>query len=651
MCGIAGIVHTDPQFPVSEPLVVAMRDSLRHRGPDDAGHYIGPGIALASRRLAILDLSKRGHMPMTSLDGRYWIVYNGEVYNYRDLRARLEDRGYSFQSNTDTEVLLNLFIDQGPAMLDRLNGMFAVAIWDAVERTLFLARDRLGVKPLYFVHGDEELAFASEEKALFAGGVAARFDSGTWEELLCFRYVAGERTPFLGVRRLLPGHCLLWKDGKISTRRWWDLADRTRDRRQDPPRDARTWFLETFDSAVDLRRISDVPVGVLLSGGIDSSSVAASLSLRAGSGIASFTVRFSEPQYDEGPFAQEVAERWRLQYHELTVSPTELLDRLRHASWLQDEPLAHSSNLQILAISEYAKSRVTVLLSGEGADELLGGYVRYQPLRYPGLLNTTRAIVPRVISALPTNGRLRKLSRFLRLGTNDAFVLFNACDVLPEDLALLGLNPTGRFPFREQVISEARALYPGDAMRQAMYSDQHTHLCSLLDRNDRMTMGASIECRVPFLDYRLVEGTAALPSSVLLAGRRTKHLLRQAVGDRLPARVRNHRKWGFAVPWLRYLRQEPLLRDHVNNLPDLAPIRDGPFDRGRLRGMIGDFLGGNDRPGPLITQLVMTTIWAQACLGGAAHGPEGQPRLAPLFGSEVRRTGHRQAETAKSAIG
>jgi len=430
MCGIAGIVHSDQQRTDDEAVVVAMRDSLRHRGPDDGGHYVGPGVALASRRLAILDLSQRGHMPMCSRDGRYRIVYNGEIYNYRDLRFRLEDRGYSFQSNTDTEVLLYLFIDQGPAMLDRLNGMFAFAIWDGLERSLFLARDRFGIKPLYFVEQDDALAFASEEKALFAAGVtAARFDPDCWEELLCFRYVAGDHTPFAGVRRLLPGHWLRWKAGKCAIRRWWHLADRVTERRLDPPRDAHKWFLETFDSAIDLRRISDVPVGVLLSGGLDSSSVAASLALQAGAGIESFTVRFSEPAYDEGPFAQAVAARWQLRYHELTLSSDQLLAGLRRASWLQDEPLAHSSNLQILAISEYARPRVTVLLSGEGADELLGGYVRYRPLRHPRLLNLTRTLGPGVVSAIGSgpNGRFRKLSRFLRLGSNHAFILFNAC--------------------------------------------------------------------------------------------------------------------------------------------------------------------------------------------------------------------------------
>src|SRR5215217_1747166 len=309
MCGICGIVYRDHEYLARENRLLAMRDTLTHRGPDDAGHYLAPGIVLGSRRLAILDLSERGHMPMSTADRRYWITYNGEVYNYRELRSALETRGYTFRSHTDTEVVLYLYVDRGPAMLDQLNGMFALGIWDSQERTLFLARDRLGIKPLYYAHQAGAFYFASEEKALFTAGISAQFDPDTWEELVCFRYVAGEQTPFVGVRRLLPGHYLLWKDGNTQIRRWWHVAERVQALREKSSRDALQWFQETFDSAVDLRRISDVPVGVLLSGGLDSSSVAASLAAQAGSGVASFTVRFTEPGYDEGPLAQQVAVR------------------------------------------------------------------------------------------------------------------------------------------------------------------------------------------------------------------------------------------------------------------------------------------------------------------------------------------------------
>lgn len=622
MCGICGIVYKDQNHRASQAELVAMRDSLTPRGPDDAGHYLAPGVCLGSRRLAILDLSERGHMPMSTPDGRYWIAYNGEVYNFGELRAGLQAKGYQFRSNTDTEVVLCAYVEEGPAMLQRLNGMFALAIWDSHERTLFVARDRLGVKPLYYALQDNDLYFASEEKALFAAGIPRQFNPEVWEELLCFRYVAGERTPYVGVKRLLPGHYMLWKQGDIEIHRWWNLAERAQEVRANLPQDPFSWFQETFDSAIDLRRISDVPVGVLLSGGLDSSSVAASLAAQSASAVSSFTVRFAEPGYDEGPLAQQVAARWKLDYNELQLSPDKLLPALHKASWLNDEPLVHGNDLYLLAISQYAKPRVTVLLSGEGADETLGGYVRYQPLRFPLMLNLARPIFPKLVAALKLNGRMRKLSRFLALGSLEQFVLFNACEVLPADLEAIDMQPTGRFAYREEVLAEAKRLYPADLMRQAMYSDLHTFLGSILDRNDRMTMGASIECRVPFLDYRLVETLAALPSSVLLAGKRNKHVLRQAVGERLPEAVIRGRKWGFAVPWSTYFRQDAELRNMVQQLPDLDPIRQAPLNHAKLRQIISEFLGGEGRHEPLIRQFLMIAVWYQACFAQPATAAE-----------------------------
>jgi asparagine synthase (glutamine-hydrolysing) len=547
-------------------------------------------------------------MPMNTADGRYWITYNGEIYNFPELARDLESRGYRFGSTTDTEVLLYLYAENGPSMLDRLNGMFAFAIWDSKERTLFVTRDRLGIKPLFYTIHAGALYFASEEKALFAAGVPLKFDHETWDELLCFRYVAGERTPFSDIRRLPPGHYMVWHDGRLETRRWWSLREKARARRESLPADPVGWYRETFDDAVNLRRISDVPLGVLLSGGLDSSSVSASLSQQAGKGVASFTVRFSERDYDEGPLAREVAERWQLNGYELYVSADDLLEKLRQATWYNDEPLVHGNDLHLFAISEYAKPRVTVLLSGEGADETLGGYVRYQPLRYSTLLAAGRTILPQFSKLVNLNGRLRKLARFLDLNSVDQFVLFNACETLPHDLAALGLSPQGRFPYREQVLAEARELYPNDYARQAMYSDQHTFLCSVLDRNDRMTMGASIECRVPFLDYRLVETLAALPSSIFFAGNKGKHLLRAAMGPRLPVAVLRHRKWGFGVPWRQYFRQENDLRSMMDDLPKASLLLDSPLRRSAVQSLIRDFMNGDDQPFPIIMELLMASL-------------------------------------------
>jgi asparagine synthase (glutamine-hydrolysing) len=626
MCGIVGVVYNDRTRLVSEQALLTMRDSLTHRGPDDAGNFIAPGIGLGARRLSIIDLSERGHMPMCTPDGRYWIVYNGEIFNYHDLRLHLEQRGWSFQSNTDTEVVLNLYADEGIGMLPRLNGMFAFAIWDADERTLFIARDRLGVKPLFYTKTKTELLFASEEKALFAGGVEQEFDSRHWEELLCFRYVAGEETPYKNVQRLLPGHYLIWKDGQIRTQRWWNLAEIAKEKREEfndiagrnggqpVSSNAVTWFGETLNDAVRLRLISDVPVGILLSGGLDSSCIAASLALHSKDKISSFTIRFDEKNYDEGELAKQTASLLQLNYNDLKVESKKLLSLIQQASFYSDEPLVHGSDPYLLAISQFAKERVTVLLSGEGADETLGGYVRYRPLHYPNLLNFLRRILPHLPLAFQRNHRINKLSRFLKMDSIDCFVAFNACEVLPEQLTEIGLSPTGEYSFRKSVLQEAKSLYPNEPLRQAMYSDQHTFLCSVLDRNDRMTMGASIECRVPYLDHRLVEGLAALPSNALLSGNKGKPLLRKAMNERLPETVRNHRKWGFGVPWAKYLRDIKELRQLVSELHSLSPIQDSPFNLFKLRTIVTDFLQGEQKHEELIQRLIMIAIWHQSCL-------------------------------------
>lgn len=618
MCGICGIVFNDPAAPIAAARLTAMRDALRHRGPDDAGNYLADGAMLGSRRLSIVDLSANGHMPMTTPDRRYSIAYNGECYNYRELRPALEAKGYRFRSNTDTEVLLYLYVEEGANMLHWLNGMFAFAIWDAQERVLFIARDRMGVKPLYYAFSGNALYFASEQKALFAAGIPAEFDPGTWEELLCFRFVAGHRTPFRAVQRLLPGHYLRWQNGQAKIERWWNLAERARMLRESAPKDPVDWLQEKFDDAVNLRRICDVPVGVLLSGGLDSSCIAASLGAQGVQGAASFTVRFTEGFYDESPLARGLAKRWALEYHDLLVDEKELLDLVHRCSWLNDEPLAHANDPHLFAISRYAKPRVTVLLSGEGADELMGGYVRYAYLRHIDALQRARPLVKSLAELLPASlagtfsNRMHKLNRMLSFVGADEFVLFNACDVLPSELDALGLRGRDEFASRRRVLAEARALYPGEATRQAMYLDQHTFLGSILDRNDRTTMGASIECRVPFLDYRLVEGIAALPSDVLLRGRNSKKLLRDAFSHRLTPEIQKARKWGFGVPWQKYFRERSDFRAVIADLPSARPIADGPFDRARVTRFVEDYLKGDLHHHALVRQLFFIAMWHQS---------------------------------------
>jgi asparagine synthase (glutamine-hydrolysing) len=614
MCGICGIVHPDVNFLIAESTLLAMRDTMTYRGPDDAGQYLAPGIALGSRRLAILDLSAQARMPMRTSDGRYWITYNGEVYNYREFKPLLESRGYTFRSTGDTEVLLNLYASEGAEMLDRLNGMFAFAIWDSREHTLFIARDRLGIKPLYYAWHQGAFYFASEEKALFAAGVPAEFDESVWHELLYFRYVAGERTPYRGVSRLLPGHYLILRDGQLTTQCWWSLAQVAQRQRKasnviaDPVHRLK----ELLDHSIALRRISDVPVGVLLSGGVDSSGIAATMARQAGSGVSSFTVRFAEPGYDEGLLAQQTAQRWHLDHHEIFVSPDQIPALLEEATWLLDEPLVHGNDLHLLAISRYAKPKVTVLLSGEGADEVFGGYVRYRTFLHPGILAILGGRVNGIDKFVP-QARWRKLAHLLAFSTSGQRTLYSSAEIFPSELGF-SVNGNG-LDYRNQMVSEVQRAST-EPVRQAMFYEQQTYLQSILDRNDRMTMGASIECRVPYLDYRLVEWAAGLSTAILFHNDQGKAILREVLKNDLPSEIMNHRKWGFGVPWHRYLREIPALRRYVEKLPEQEIISTCPLKPAQIQNAIRDFLAGDERQTPLVRELTLTALWHEVCVCG-----------------------------------
>jgi asparagine synthase (glutamine-hydrolysing) len=568
MCGISGVLQLQSKQPIEEQKLNAMLQVLRHRGPDGEGIFIDSYIGLGHRRLSILDLSENGKQPFSSYDNRLTITYNGEIFNFKELRADLEKRGYKFRSGTDTEVLLYMYDYYGEDALDQLNGMFAFAIWDKQNQKLFIARDRVGIKPFYYSIYNGTLYFASEPKAIFAAGIPADLNDSSFTELLLFRYVAGEQTVFKHVKRLLPGHSITIENGQISNRRWWNLSDKILTNREKLPKNPFEWFSETFSSAVQYRTISDVPVGLMLSGGLDSSSIAASLQDNGHKELAAFTVIFEDPMYNEGPLAKAIAEKFGFDYHGIALEGTDLFNMLEEAAWLYDEPLVHQNDAQMLALSKYAKKHVTVLLSGEGADELMGGYFRYKALMYPFILNTLHHLSP-ILQKLPGSGivnRFDKLSRYLKEISPESLVLFNVSTLYPYDLNQLGVKiDLEQFEYRISILKEAQSLYPKELSRQAMYLDLFTHMSSVLDRNDRMTMGASIECRVPFLDYRFLEMIPALPSDCLLKGKKGKWLLFNSVSKRLPDSVRNFRKLGFSVPWSNYMNNNSRFMSYLEN--------------------------------------------------------------------------------------
>jgi asparagine synthase (glutamine-hydrolysing) len=610
MCGINGIIHFETSRNADQFQILRMRDSMHHRGPDGAGLYISKNIGLGHRRLSIIDLSEAGKQPFTTNDGRYTIVYNGEIFNYQELKQELLEYSISFRSASDTEVLLNLYVQYGEACLQKLNGMFAFAIWDHKEHTLFCARDRMGIKPFYYTVYNNSFYFASEPKAIFAAGVPSEINRDALDELLLFRFVAGENMMFRNIKRLLPGHTLTIKNGSLSFNRWWNLPEIIQENRECLPRDPFTWFEETFYSAVRYRTISDVPVGLMLSGGLDSGSIAVALQRIGHEKMAAFTVTFSEAAYNEGHLASEVARKFDLDYYPISIEGSYLMDKLKEAAWYHDEPLIHQNDAQLLALSQFAKPHVSVLLSGEGSDEFLGGYLRYKPLKYFQGLQSLKPLLS-LLKYFRSGGivnRFDKLNRYLSIGTQDGLVLMNASNMYPKDLKNLGYSiDFDRFEYRNQVLKEAKTLYPTEASRQAMYMDIHTHLPSVLDRNDRMTMGAGIECRVPFMDYRILEMAPALPSNLLLRGKKGKRLLFESVAQKLPPQVLHFKKLGFSVPWESYIGKDEVFRSFIDGLTEGKALE--LFEGLQAKQLMADFKNGDSVAITLIRQLFMIELW------------------------------------------
>lgn len=596
---------------VDEALLISMRDALIHRGPDGEGIHLDQEVGLAHRRLSIIDLSERGHQPFFSPDKRYAITYNGEIFNYKELKKELEGEGVKFISESDTEVLLHLYIKLGEDCLDKLNGMFAFAVWDSVERTLFVARDRVGVKPLYYANVNQALYFASEPKALFKAGVEPVIHTEVMPELLLFKYVAGEATVFRHVKRLLPGHCITIKNGQIRITRWWNLPEKVKANREGLPERPFEWFEEIFYSSVKYRTISDVPLGVMLSGGLDSSSVAVALHKNGESNLSAFTFVFDDPLYNEGPLAALVAKRFGLNLHTIELKQDTLLAALDESAWLYDEPLVHQNDAQMLALSKEAKKFVTVLLSGEGADEFMGGYVRYKPLNHYRLLKLAgwSSKLLRYNSSGIVN-RFEKLDRYLKDDRLQSLLLLNASNVYPVDLKKYGVNiDINSFAYRNSVVQEAHDLYPDEPARQAMYADLFIHMASVLDRNDRMTMGASIECRVPFMDYRLMEMIPALPTDLLLKGKKGKHLLFNSVATQLPKEVLSFKKLGFSVPWDTYMAEGDIFRQSLNQI-ERGSLEEF-FPELEIKQLVKDYKSKDSFSSAMIRQLIMTNSWKE----------------------------------------
>ena len=646
MCGINGIVFSVESGRRAEAHVVErMRDVLTHRGPDDHGLFVEGRVGLGHRRLSIVDVAS-GHQPMTNEDGSLQIVYNGEVYNHADYRAGLEERGHRYRTHCDTETILHLYEEEGARAVERLRGMFAFAIWDRNRSELFVARDRLGVKPLYYVHAaDGSFYFASEIKALLAAGaVAPELNYAALPDYLANRATSGEETLFRGVRRLLPGHTLLWRDGRVRVEKYWDVSYAAQDdgsSRSDEDY-VEEWF-ETFRTAVRLRLMADVPLGMFLSGGIDSSAIAAVMSGMVGEPIKTFSVAFAEREANELAYARMVAGRFGTDHHEIVVSPEEFFAALPRLVWHEDEPLAHSASVPLNFDSRLSARHVKVVLPGEGSDETLAGYSRYHKTVYNlrlGRLYERAAPAALRRAAASAAARLapasvaRKLSRtFFNLPADVEHLFLDNFGVFRRDAQARLLTPEAR--------ERAGSLDPYAAVRgylrgtdasslldQLLYVDTKGYLHELLMKQDQMSMEASIESRVPFLDHKLVELAARMPARMKLRGLTTKYVLRRAMRGLLPEPILTRKKMGFPVPMGAWLRGpfRHVVDEYV--LGGRAAAR-GIFDPGFVRGLVARHQSGAEDHSERLWALVNFEMWQRQFFDGEAPAPP-SPADAPV---------------------
>jgi len=635
MCGICGILTPDPSLVPDRGLLERMRDLIAHRGPDGSGLYLGMGAGLAHRRLSIVDLAQ-GQQPMYSHDRRFVIVYNGEVFNHPALKTELEAAGVRYRTHSDTETVLHLYERLGERAVDRMRGMFALAIWDSLERRLFLARDRYGVKPLYYVHRpDGTLIFGSEIKALLpALGGRPELNREALPDFLANHAPSGEATLFTGIMRLTPGHTLTWQNGRINIRQYWDLP--VAQSSEGPPPGSRAEralvaeFRERFTEAVRLRLMSDVPLGMFLSGGIDSAAITSAMATLVKEPIRTFSVAFAEREANELEYARLVAKAYRTEHRETVVSPAEFFAELPRLVWHEDEPIAHPSSIALYFVSQLAARHVKVVLTGEGSDETLAGYNRYRVTEYNARLGALyRRCVPGLarrglslaLESLPTTSRLRQRAArtFLMRGAGldelyfDNFAVFGRV----AQRALLSPELRAQLAPVDPYAAYHRALARVGGrplLSQLLYADVKTYLHELLMKQDQMSMAASIESRVPFLDHPLTEWVAALPQTMKLRGTTTKWILRQAMQGRLPAPILARRKMGFPVPVGSWLRGpwRPLLSEYVTG--PRARAR-GFFDATAVERLVSEHVRGVNHAERLWALLTFE-IWARIFLDG-----------------------------------
>ncbi len=620
MCGITGFISNDRDRPIaeSEARLARMCETIRYRGPDEQGMLVRRNAALGMRRLSIIDI-KTGQQPIFNESENLAIVYNGEVYNFQRLRSELISIGHKFRTNSDTEVILHAFEEFGSACLKKLRGMFAFAIWDFDSERLFIARDRLGKKPLFYtVTPAGDFVFGSELKTLLEHpGVGREIDHSALDAYLTFGYVPEEFCIFRGVKKLPPGHFLTFADGVVRTEKYWDLDLSEPD--DSPTEDEWAERLrEKIREAVSVRLVSEVPLGAFLSGGIDSSTIVGMMSGLSSKPVKTFSIGFNEDSFDELKFARIAAKKFGTEHHEFIVTP-DLFDLIDDIVWHFDEPFADQSSLPTYMLSKLAREHVTVILSGDGGDELFAGYDRYlvdQRRQRFDLLPQAfrRQVIGRLSSAMPHGGPGKNLLYNVSLGPTQRYVdnisAFNGPKksyLYSHDFART-LNGNGSSA-EEQFIRMGERMPDRDPIARRLYLDSKTYLPGdILTKVDRMTMANSVEARVPLLDHELVELVSKIPSRFKMKGTETKYILKKAMNELVPREILHREKQGFGVPIGEWINDQLKERMH-EELCETRTSARGYFDEKYVRVLLNEHSKGRRDHSMELWMLWMLERW------------------------------------------
>ena len=645
MCGIAGVLKFGSDQRVDPAVVRRMCAAMTHRGPDDEGIYTDATVGIGMRRLSIIDVAG-GHQPISNETGTLRIVFNGEIYNHAELRRQLEPRGHRYRTNSDTETIVHLYEEYGRDCVNHLRGMFAFAIWDRERRTLFVARDRLGIKPLYYGLDSRSFVFGSEIKVLLAhGGFRPEFHFPALSEYLAFGYLSGDETFYEGVRKLMPGHWAeISESGACKIQQYWDLDVSSTGPVRDEAYYVRT-YREMLENAVESHLMSDVPLGVFLSGGVDSSAVAALMTRIRKQPIETFSVGYAEQTYSELPYARTVAKHLNSIHHEILVSESEFFDSLPHLIWQEDEPVVWPSSVSLYFVARLARERVVVVLTGEGSDETLGGYTRYAfTLKNKAWDQVYRSIAPGflrsgirdLISKSPLLGATvrRKLGHTF-LGSDaaswSAFYFDNFFSAFSESEQNFLLTDETRARLVPGSAYEHVLAYwnssKGELLQRLLYTDIKTYLVELLMKQDNMSMAASIESRVPFLDHVLVEFATRIPREVQLKGLSGKHILKKAVEDLLPHSILYRPKLGFPTPWSGWLAG-PRLDSIEKLLLEPRSMERGFFKPDAVKRLFAEHRSKHRDNYDRIWRLLNLELWHRVCLEGESERIAGREKVA-----------------------